>query len=1284
MASSNGFTVLPTTGHSGTTVISITADSLTSMQERGVWVNITAGTLTKSVLAFQDNQQHYLTVSPQRINLPSSGGTTSFTISSDLSWSFVNPTSWAVFSTTSGNGTTTVTVTAPANTSVDNRSANFTVTASGLTALFVVNQPYPASFNISPTSITTTSGASSSYVTITSNSNWTITSIPNWVTASSTAGTGNDTVVFNISAFTSAGTRSGIVVFMCGGQTYRVDITQSGTSYFIPIPTSFSLPYNAGSTNLTISADCAWYVSSGSSIVSLSQTAGTGNALITLTYPASTKKYQVSDTLVFTYDNTHTSSVTITQAANPEANPYILFSPDPLVLNSSSGTSAFTIASNAVWTITSKPSFVSSYSPTSGTGDTTISISYGQNLSAEELVGYFTVTADSISSMLETKQKGKYAYFDRHYIYDSLASGMSNITPVGVSSDTSWYMSRESHTGSSQSSQASKLGTSSGSVTSDYINSSGSRTIYVKNAQPTGSTDTWCYDVYKLSVAGTVVDRLYVGRNVGSMSMGNAVPASGGTTNITISFKNNLSLPWYITCDSDVPQFSATAGTGASVVTVTLPENKLTEELKYLVTFCDSITKNVVQNAATVEISAVPTTINLPWTGSSSSLTVTTNISTTWDIDGVGNAGAVATLVGGDAQLVSGVTYSGSPAVFNISPIGNRSCSNDYVSIHKTGSYSPSGEVHISVEAHPYMELNLYQVTGRTKDSIEIENTATAMTFYLYTTRDWQMTGSGLTISPSSGSGACDYQDTDYQEITVNVPQNTGPERSFVLSATCTDSVSGVMTSVFTINQKPGIYFYTEPDSKSLMTAGGSFTLNVYTNTTWEITRLPSFMHCNTVSGSGDTVLTITYDATQSVQRDGDIVFDYDFFGGEVRQYKVPYVQQRITESGTWFDVRYNNYYGVSILAENIPENTTVSVDGYQSFVTAGTLTKSMDLDESLWVRYYTNPFASGFTESAMVDEIYMSTGVTTVGASAFEDNLASDTVITLSSNITSIGDRAFNGLGEDANVKTNNTNYYIYLPNIVTIGNYAFASRYHGPTNPHRVVLGNNIQSIGTGAFVDMPIMGNLSISGPITSIGSSAFSGCSITGELTVNSTVGCSIGGASFSDNILSSLSLSGITYIGSSAFTGCYGFTNSINYTGTTLGELAFAGCSGMTGINMPNVTTIGRWTFENCSSMVSATTSAMTTFPAYSFQGCSSLTSVTFGTGLTSMGDYIFAAYNEPGCDSLTTIYDYATNKELSTHSFYGLPWEGTYYYASGVDISRTQDEYLPGWTFVQI
>lgn len=1281
MASSNGFTVLPTTGHSGTTVISITADSLTSMQERGVWVNITAGTLTKSVLAFQDNQQHYLTVSPQRINLSSSGGTASFTISSDLDWSFVNPTSWAVFSTTSGNGTTTVTVTAPANTSVDNRSANFTVTASGLSTTFMVVQPYPASFSITPTSITTTSGASSSYVTITSNSDWVITSIPNWVTASSTAGTGNDTVVFDISAFTSAGTRSGIVVFMCGGQTYRVDITQSGTSYFIPIPSSFSLPYNGGTTNLTISADCAWYVSSASSIVSLSQTAGTGNALITLTYPASTKKYQVSDTLVFTYNNTHTSSVTITQAANPEVNPYILFSPDPLVLNSSSGTSAFTIVSNTVWAITSKPSFVSSYSPTSGTGDTTISISYGQNLSAEELVGYFTVTADSISSMLETKQKGKYAYFDRHYIYDNLGSGMSNITPVGVSSDTSWYMSRESHTGGSQSS---KIGTSSGSVTSDYINSSGSRTIYVKNTQPTSSTDAWCYDVYKLSVAGTVVDRLYVGRNVGSMSIVNVVPASGGTTNITISFKNNLSLPWYITCDSDVPQFSATAGTGASVVTVTLPENKLTEELNYLVTFCDSITGNVVQNAATVQISAVPATINLPWTGSSSSLTVTTNISTTWEIEGVGNAGAVATLVGGDAQLVSGNTYSGSPAVFNISPIGDRFCSNDYVTIHKTGSNSPKGEVYISVEAHPYMELNLYQVTGRTEDSIEIENSETAMTFYLYTTRNWQMTGSGLTISPSSGSGTCDYQDSDYQKITVNVPQNTGPERSFVLSATCTDSVSGVMTSVFTINQKPGIYFYTEPDSKSLMTAGGSFTLNVYTNTTWELTSLPSFMHCNTVSGSGDTVLTITYDATQSVQRDGDIVFDYDFFGGEVRQYNMPYVQQRKYESGTWFDVKYYNYRGVSILAENIPENTSVSVDGYQSFVTAGTLTKTMALDESLWVRYYTNPFASGFTESAWVRGIYMSTGVTTVGASAFYGNIMTDAVITLSSNITSIGYGAFFNLSKDVNVKTNDTDYYIYLPNIVTIGDSAFyGNSFYPITNPHRVVLGNNIQSIGSAAFANIPIMGNLTISGPITSIGSSAFSGCSITGELTVNSTVGCSIGNSSFDTNILSSLSLSGITYIGDNAFRVCYGFTNSITYTGTTLGERAFAGCTGMTGINMPNVTDIGRWTFENCSSMVSATTSALTEFKAYSFQGCSSLTSVTFGTGLTYMGDYIFAAYNEPGCDSLTTIYDYATNKELESNSFYGLPEEGTYYYASGVDISSPQFM-LPSWIFVQI
>lgn len=159
---------------------------------------------------------------------------------------------------------------------------------------------------------------------------------------------------------------------------------------------------------------------------------------------------------------------------------------------------------------------------------------------------------------------------------------------------------------------------------------------------------------------------------------------------------------------------------------------------------------------------------------------------------------------------------------------------------------------------------------------------------------------------------------------------------------------------------------------------------------------------------------------------------------------------------------------------------------------------------------------------------------------------------VTIQQNVTSIGDRAFDGcsalttlsLGED----------------IQTIGNYAFENC----TSLTGVTIPQSVTSIGYYAFEGCTHLNPLTIKGPITSMGNYAFAGSTYLTSLTL-------------SDDIQT---------IGKFAFVGSTSLkTVTLPKNLTSIGEYAFADCSELKSITIPEkVKTINPKTFADCSEL----------------------------------------------------------------------------------------------------
>lgn len=134
-------------------------------------------------------------------------------IHSKSTWSVSADVDWIYFSSTSGKGDYTITISAEKNNSIERRDAVITFT-SGSTDIKVKVTQWGESLrlNVDPSSVFVYSSGTGSTVDVKSNTSWTVKAADSWVTCSPSSGSGDATVSVRASAY-SAGTRYTTLTF---------------------------------------------------------------------------------------------------------------------------------------------------------------------------------------------------------------------------------------------------------------------------------------------------------------------------------------------------------------------------------------------------------------------------------------------------------------------------------------------------------------------------------------------------------------------------------------------------------------------------------------------------------------------------------------------------------------------------------------------------------------------------------------------------------------------------------------------------------------------------------------------------------------------------------------------------------------------------------------------------------------------------------------------------------------------------------------------------------------
>ena len=265
--------------------------------------------------------------------------------------------------------------------------------------------------------------------------------------------------------------------------------------------------------------------------------------------------------------------------------------------------------------------------------------------------------------------------------------------------------------------------------------------------------------------------------------------------------------------------------------------------------------------------------------------------------------------------------------------------------------------------------------------------------------------------------------------------------------------------------------------------------------------------------------------------------------------------------------------------------------------------------------------------------------GYTPVSTAPWTAHAAFIRRIVLEEGVTSVGDFAFMGCTEAADVT---------LPaSVAKLGKQAFG----GCTGLTSIALPDSLTAISGSLFEGCTGLTAITLPTGVTSIGSSAFSGCASLTEMTVPGSV-TSIGSSAFSDcTSLAEVTIpDSVTSIGIVAFSGCTSLTSVRLPRGlTTLASHMFSRCGALTSVDLPEgLTEIGSSAFSNCTALTAIRLpAALRTVGASAFNNCIALTAVTLPDSVASVGGAAFQY-----CSALTSL-EMAGSAAIGQRAFAG-------------------------------
>ena len=237
---------------------------------------------------------------------------------------------------------------------------------------------------------------------ITCNASWSVSKgLESWFKMTPTTGNGNGAIEFTVSE-NSGEARSATVTIIAGKVSKEIVINQAAKEDELVVdPITHSVTNAGGKVTSAITCNTDWTVTKGSeSWFTMSPSTGTGNGTLTFTVDANTSLEARSAKVTVTAGSL-TKEITISQAAQD-----IVLSVNPTnhLVNNAGGKVTSAITCNTDWTVTKGSESWFTMSPSTGTGNGTLTFTVAANTSVQPRSAKVTVKAGSLTKEITISQ----------------------------------------------------------------------------------------------------------------------------------------------------------------------------------------------------------------------------------------------------------------------------------------------------------------------------------------------------------------------------------------------------------------------------------------------------------------------------------------------------------------------------------------------------------------------------------------------------------------------------------------------------------------------------------------------------------------------------------------------------------------------------------------------------------------------------------------------------------------------------------------------------------------
>ena len=541
-----------------------------------------------------------LSVSPNELTFSEYGESKILTVSTlNTSWKFVDYPEWITITPSSGNASSTVTVTANQNASADvTRTCVFYLQSMDpkweYKAYVSVTQKNAEAFiSPSPSSLVFDASSSTQSVIVNSNVNWEVKCNETWVNVSQT----KEGFDVKVEENTTGAARNTIIQIIGNDIIENINVSQQANGVTCSVD-KLEFSQQGETLDFTINSQTSWSAKTSNDWIKVSPSTGySGQNKISVTVDENLSSSERMGLVYIQIGNANVCQISIRQKGV-----YLTTDIASLTFNPQGESKSVTVSSNVEWTAAASDSWIK-LSEKQGKGDCVITVSVDDNLKDIQRTGVVSINSAeaSITKNINIVQNGVSISTDVTQMHFPYNGGTQNLN---IDANTAWNIS------SSESWLS--FSPESGGSTDKNISVNVSENIEENDRSASFIVSASGYDKeVKVTQDGKYFNINNEALNVGAKSS-------------TISLDVNTTEEWTAEANVSWLKVSPSSGSGNANISISVAENNTSNSRQGKVTFEPAdgrqIVVTITQNCKVITTS--PSSVNLDYTGTAQKVNV--------------------------------------------------------------------------------------------------------------------------------------------------------------------------------------------------------------------------------------------------------------------------------------------------------------------------------------------------------------------------------------------------------------------------------------------------------------------------------------------------------------------------------------------------------------------------------------------------------------------------------------------------------------------------------------